>query len=184
MKQAGLRKCRAWSTRFTRLSGCLVILGAFSVSAHAQIGADQVAAQSGPALAAGPVAVCRIEDPALVELCHRALDPIAADDDVALQGLLAPDADFSRPGADGKPVVVSGAEAVVDEVADAGGPRGLVNLEDNDRVVGRLIEDCRSCEKASVTVGATTRSGAVHVELQLSQPARASRITMRSTPRE
>lgn len=184
MKHAGLRKLRGLSNRFTWLPASLVILCAFSVRANEPSAASAPDDADGPALAAGPAAVCRIEDPALVELCHRALDPIAADDDVALLGTLSDDARFSRPGAAGEPVVVDGVEAIGDEIADAGGPRGLVNLEDNDRVVGRLIEDCRTCEKASVTMGATTRSGSVHVELLLAQPARARRITMRSTPRD
>ena len=178
MTHAGLRKLRG-RNRFTWLPASLVILGAFSVRAN-----EPDAAAHGPALAGGPVALCRIEDPALVELCHRALDPIAADDDVALLAVLSDDARFARPGAAGEPVVADGVDAIRDEIADAGGPRGLVNLEDTDRVVGRLIEDCRSCDKASVTVGATTCSGSVHVELLLAQPARARRITMRSTPRE
>lgn len=175
MKHADLRKLRGRSNTFAWLPASLVILCAFSVRANEP---------NGPALAKGPVAVCRVDDPALAELCHRALDPIAADDDVALLGTLSEDARFSRPGAAGEPIVADGVDAIREEIADAGGPRGLVNLEDGDRVVGRLIEDCRSCEKASVTVGATTRSGSVHVELLLAQPAYARRITMRSTPRE
>ena len=136
---------------------------------------------STPALAAGTPAICRVEDSALADLCHRALDPIASDDDVALLAVLSDDVRFTRPGADGEPVVVEGLDALREEIADFGGPRGLVNLEDADRVVGRVVEDCRSCDKATVTVAATTRSGSVEVELLMSQPARARKIALRST---
>jgi hypothetical protein len=127
-------------------------------------------------------AVCRIADEQLQSLCHRALDPIAdANAEVFMQAL-AEDVVMLRPGADGRPERLAGAQQVRRAMNAAGGVRGLVHTDETSRLVGTLIKDCRDCRRAFVAVEANTLAGAVLVTMNTSSPPKVTRIELHDQP--
>jgi hypothetical protein len=115
-------------------------------------------------------AVCRVEDPTLEALCHRALDPIAADDVDAFIGQLGEGVVVTRPGYRKGTQRLQGLQAVRDAATTAGGLRAFLHLRTTDRVVGTVANDCRMCRRSFVAFDANTRSGTVTVTMDMTQP--------------
>lgn len=124
-------------------------------------------------------AVCRVGDAALLSLCHRALDSIAAGDEVGFLATLHDDAVFVTPAWE-----ATGSDEIKEVTGDAGDLRTLVNADPGDQIVGALKEDCRSCARASATFSANTRSGKTLVTLDLTQPPRIIEVRMESAVRK
>jgi hypothetical protein len=115
-------------------------------------------------------AVCRVEDASLEALCHRALDPLAADDIDAFAGQLAAGVVVTRPNYRKGMQRLEGPQAVRDVATTSGGLRALLHLRPTDRVVGTLANDCRACRRSLVAFEVNTRSGTVVVGLEMTQP--------------
>jgi hypothetical protein len=115
-------------------------------------------------------AVCRTQDPTLEALCHRAFDPIAANDLDAWIGQLDERVVVTRPTSRKGKQRVEGPQAVRDLVGRAGGLRAFLHLRPTDRIVGTVANDCRKCRRAVVVFEANTRSGTVAVEVEMTQP--------------
>lgn len=128
-------------------------------------------------------AVCRITDPSLEALCHRALDPIAADDVDTWAGQLGEAVVVTRPGFRKGTQRILGPQAVRDAVARAGGLRALLNLRPTDRLVGTVSNDCRQCRRAFVAFEANTRSGTIVVGVEMSQPPQIREVDVGSRMR-
>lgn len=161
---------------------------------------SEPAAPSEPADAAGPTrtppveepppvvepkltAVCRVTDPSLEALCHRALDPIAADDIDAWADQLGDGIVVTRPGFRKGTQRIQGPQAVRDAVTRAGGLRALLNLRPTDRLVGTVSNDCRQCRRSFVAFEANTRSGTIVVGMEMSQPPRVLQVDVGSRMR-
>jgi hypothetical protein len=125
-------------------------------------------------------AVCRMDDAQLAALCHRALDPIAADDKEAWLASLADDVVLLRPGPDGDLDRQQGARDVHRLMNAAGGVRSFVHADAATRIVGTLVNDCRTCAHAFVALTANTRSGALAITMDTATPPRVTRIELRS----
>jgi hypothetical protein len=128
------------------------------------------AAEPPPVVEPRLTAVCRVQDATLEELCHRTLDPIAADDLDAWVGQLATGIVVTRPTHRGDLRRVEGPTAVQDMATRVGGLRALLHLRPTDRVVGTLANDCRQCRRAFVAFEANTRSGTFTVGVEMTQP--------------
>lgn len=115
-------------------------------------------------------AVCRTQDSTLEALCHRALDPIAADDLDAWVGQLDEQVVVTRPTYRRGMQRVEGPQRVRGLADRAGGLRALLHLRPTDRIVGTVANDCRQCRRAVVVFEANTRSGTITVELEMTQP--------------
>jgi hypothetical protein len=128
-------------------------------------------------------AVCRVEDPSLEAICHRALDPIAADDVEAWVAQLGEGVVLTRPIPGEALQRMQGPQAVRDAATDAGGLRALLHLRPTDRVVGTLANDCRRCRRAFVAFEANTRSGTLVVTVEATQPPKISSVEVASRVR-
>lgn len=125
-------------------------------------------------------AVCRTQDPTLEALCHRALDPIAADDLEAWAGQLDEQVVVTQPTYREGLQRVQGPKAVLDLATRAGGLRALLHLRPTDRVVGTVASDCRRCRRAAVVFEANARSGTFTVEVEMTQPPAISAVRVGS----
>jgi hypothetical protein len=115
-------------------------------------------------------AVCRVADDSLEALCHRALDPIAADDLDAWSEQLGEGIVVTRPAFRKGVHRIQGPQAVRDAATRAGGLRRMLSLRPTDRVVGTLANDCRQCRRSFVAFEANTRAGTIVVTLEMTQP--------------
>jgi hypothetical protein len=114
-------------------------------------------------------AVCRVADASLEALCHRVLDPLAANDLDAWAGQLHDQVVITRPSHHGAQRL-EGTQAVRDAVARAGSLRTMLHLRPTDRLVGTLSNDCRHCRRAFVSFEVNTRAGTLEIGVEMSQP--------------
>ncbi len=142
-----------------------------------------VADQPEPTVEPRITAVCRVQDEGLASLCHRAFDPIAANDMDRWIANLADDVVVTRPSHDETMHRIQGTEQLREVATDLGGVRALMHLNDTDRVVGTVSNDCRQCRRAFVGFQANTRSGTVVVNMDTSQPPRVVGIEVTSRVR-
>ena len=128
-------------------------------------------------------AVCDNDDEVLRSLCHRALDPIAADDVDAFVATLADDVVLVRPGPDGRAERATGKTRVHREIRAAGGLAKFLHVRPGTRVVGTVMRDCRRCAKSYVAVQANTTSGRIIVTTDSASPPRVTQLELRADPR-
>ncbi|MEM9455168.1 MAG: hypothetical protein AAGF11_13385 [Myxococcota bacterium] len=125
-------------------------------------------------------AVCRVEDESLSDLCHVALDPIAADDFAAWETQLADGVTLTRPSYQKGMQRIEGPAEVRKLSEDLGGLRTLMHLGASDRVVGTLHSDCRTCRRSFVAFETNSRSGTIVVTVDMTTPPRVSMVEVGS----
>ena len=139
-----------------------------------------VADEPEPTVEPAAVAVCRVEDAGLAEMCHFVFDPIAANDTEAWAANLNDSIVVTRPSHDETMHRMTGPSHVKKAAAKSGGLRALMHLNDTDRVVGTLANDCRDCRRSFVAFQANTRSGTIVVRVETSQPPKIAAVDITS----
>ena len=119
----------------------------------------------------------------MLPLCHRVLDPIAADDLDAFVAVLGEGVVLTRTTHQAGAQRLTGPSAVQEKVAEAGGLRALLHARASDRVVGTVANDCRGCRQGFVAFEANTRSGTTVVRVDLGQPAMVTAVEVGSNLR-
>lgn len=134
-------------------------------------------------LVASSTAVCRIKDATLAELCHRVLDPVAADDVDAWASVLSENVVLTRRTFEAGTQRLDGVGAVRKMAAKSGGLRALLNVKASDRVVGTVANDCRDCRRSFVTLEFNTRTGTTELFVNTTQPSMVTTVNVGSNLR-